>query len=282
MSLPRYTDLPSMQFDAWVNLRGDLDKVQMGVATPDQLRGTYAAANAPSGPPPPPPPRGLPDVPQPSPRRDDPSERSDLNDRNSRKDRKARDDRNGRHESTGEHVDRRSRDESKTGDTRDNGRGRGRTATNSPSPPPPPPPREGHLHLSVQLPFKADAQIASSRLDGMSGESSAREDRGDRMRPADHVKSRSPSPRSGGGMRRSPGRSFREGHRSRDREGQRERERQKDRKRKRDRERDRDRDRGRARSRESDRRGGERLGREYRRWDEGDDERGRWGSRGGR
>ena len=43
-----------MQNDAWLNLRGDLDKVQMGVATPDQLRGTYAAANAPTVPPPPP------------------------------------------------------------------------------------------------------------------------------------------------------------------------------------------------------------------------------------
>eukprot|EP00903_Cladosiphon_okamuranus_P016857 g15545.t1 len=54
-----FTPRPGMQdetTDAWNNLKGDLDKVQMGVATPDQLRGQVAAANAPTGPPPPPPP----------------------------------------------------------------------------------------------------------------------------------------------------------------------------------------------------------------------------------
>ena len=78
--LRKYPTFCLWQFDAWMNMRGHLDKVQMGVATPDQLRGTYAAANAPTEQPPPPPPRGLVDVPPPPPPRREmagPAERPD-------------------------------------------------------------------------------------------------------------------------------------------------------------------------------------------------------------
>lgn len=220
-----------VQFDAWVNLRGDLDKVQMGVATPDQLRGTYAAAHAPTGPPPPPPPREVSHVlPQSSPPRDDPSSHPSDRDGHATRDRAG-------HRSHSEKP-------------RDSRRGRDRGA----AAPSPPPARE--IHSSAQLPLKPDP----AELDAASSERSARRSRAERVRPSpgERAKSRSPvSPRSRVSRRRSPT-TARKDRRERDRDEERERER---------RGRKRDRDRGAARSRERDRHGGDRPGRDPRRGD---------------
>lgn len=264
LRFPRLPIIP-VQFDAWVNLRGDLDKVQMGVATPDQLRGTYAAANAP---PPPPPPRGLPNVSEPTPRREHTSE---LPARDGRSGREARDKRNDGSErpvSRGGRASRRSRDDTKNESARDSGGRARRDATTSQSPPPPPP-REG-LRISVQLPITT-------------GDEHGRADKGNRNRTADGGSS--PSGIASGDRRRSSTNgksSSRDGHRDRNRERDRERDRQKDRKRKRDRERDnyRGRERGATRSRE--RRGVEKIERDPPRKKEGNDGRERWNARAGR
>ncbi|CAN0048706.1 unnamed protein product, partial [Ectocarpus fasciculatus] len=215
------------QLDAWVTLRGDLDKVQMGVATPDQLRGTFAAANAPTGPPPPPPPpRALADAPPPP-----------LSPRDGPSGHPSQDGRAQRERKEEERAGRRSHPDKARESTSRRARGRG-VAT-------PSPPREG-LHISVQLPLKPDPPGYGA----LSVERTGRAGRADRARPGDHIKGRSPSPR--GGRRRSPGNSRRE----------RERERERDR---RGRKRDRERDRGVTRSREREWQGGERSGRDPRR-----------------
>lgn len=296
-----FVDHRKTQHDAWATLRADLDKVQMGVATPDQLRGTYAAANASTRPPPPPAMRGFAgsssQPPPPPPRRsaaperdrsrEDRSKKDRSKEDRSREDRNGRDERKGRHGSNEERAGRRSRDPDTGGRDR-HGRERDPTSPTSPpppppptTPPPPPPPRDG-LHISVQLPL-APGATEDDASQGRSGERDTGGEGVDRARPAGRVKSGSPSPRrGGGGRRRSPAKSksSRDGKR-RDKEGDRERERhrQKDKKRKRDR--DRERDRGGMRSRDSNReRRDERSGRDPRRREEGKDERDRWGARG--
>eukprot|EP00752_Nemacystus_decipiens_P004070 g3725.t1 len=213
--------------DAWNNLRGDLDKVQMGVATPDQLRGQVAAANAPTGPPPPPPPppRGLSDaVAQPSPPTAAAPGHPGEDGRGTGESRSGRGERTDR-------VGRRSH-----GDMpRDSRRSRGRDGASSPSPPPPPA-REG-LNLSIQLPIKS---APPAEYDAPKEGRSSRGGRTGR----DWVKNRSPSPRGGGGRRRSPANGKRD-HRERGRGGERERDRK-------GRKRGRERDGGVTRSRERD------------------------------
>lgn len=259
------------QHDAWGTLRGDLDKVQMGVATPDQLRGTYAAANAPTGPPPPPAPRGLapspsppPPPPPPPPQRCAPSNRDQAN--RGSEDRSGREEGKERNGARGERVDRRARGEEAGGTTKERGKGRRRDGSSSP-PPPPPPPRSRHSHHPE--PHEPIIPLSETGLGVVSmaktgqqihvGAGDTGGDWGDRARGVGRSnRSRSPSPR-GSGRRRSPtnGRS-RDSSRNRDRE--RDRMREKDRKRKRDRERGRERDRSRSRERERERRG-ERAGR---------------------
>ncbi|CAN0398237.1 unnamed protein product, partial [Hapterophycus canaliculatus] len=210
------------RFDAWVNLRGDLDKVQMGVATPDQLRGTFAAAHAPTGPPPPPPPREIPGVlPQSSPPGDDFSSHPSSQDGHTTRDR----------------AGRRSHSDNARDSRRERAKG---AAVTIPSVP-----REG-LHVPAPLPLKLDP----AELNPVSGEKNARRSRVDRVRLSSGERANSRSPASGRVSRRRSPATGRKDHRERDRD-ERERER---------RGRKRDRERGAARSRERERHGSDRPG----------------------
>lgn len=267
--------MPATQNDAWFNLRGDLDKVQMGVATPDQLRGTYAAANAPAGPPKPTPPPISSQVA--SRDMDDPSDsygysspildgQGDLSE-----EAMVLEGRNG-HDEKRERMNRTERDS----------------------------------HGSVHLPLEPDGGVErhdpmtiDSGFESTSGGLGGDRPRGEdgKMRHQKGGASRSWSPRSGGHRGRSPDndRGLRDSHRERQRDWGTERARGrdmdremfKDKERKRKRERDRQRERQRKRERSDVRprdhgRLSERSGKEAWRRDDGDGERERWGGRGGR
>lgn len=218
-----------------MTLRGDLDKVQMGVATPDQLRGTYAAANAPTGHPLPPGSRGLvgPSAslsPPPPP----PRENGDKQDRNERGDGGRA--QHGHNSSRGERE--RMERLAHQGET---SRGEWQGDGDNESPPPPPPPRSGGPQ-AIELPLQVVAPVTHA-FEANNAADAGRDSKVDRVRGGGgRNRSGSRSPR-GGSRRRSPtnGRSRVTGQRDNQRDRERERdEREKDRKRKRDRERGRD------------------------------------------
>ncbi|CAM9464391.1 unnamed protein product [Sphacelaria rigidula] len=217
LASPYFTPRPRAideRVDAWNTLRGDLDKVQMGVATPDQLRGTYAAAAATASTTP----RGL-VAPSPSPPPPPPRENRHLHDPNGHG-----------HEGLPGRV----------------------PSPRVPSPsPPPPPPRNGALSQAIELPLPvAGAPVPAvdmnSNIGGGGGGGGSGYNRDQSPSPRGGRRRRSPANGRSSRDRDSRGRENNYRDRERERDG-----RERDRKRKRDRERERDKGRDRSRSERS-------------------------------